>query len=76
VDTGCSSSSSAFDQAYRAIRDGCCESAVVGGCNLLFHPNISIQLSQLGVLNVQGFCRSFDRDGECRFAIDMNSKAV
>ncbi|XP_069699383.1 fatty acid synthase-like [Periplaneta americana] len=62
VDTACSSSVYALEHAYRAIRDGDCEAAIVAACNLCLHPYITIQLWQLGVLSDQGMCRCFDRD--------------
>jgi fatty acid synthase len=76
VDSACSSSSYAFDQAYIAIRDGLCDSAVVGGCNLCLHPYLSIQFAELGVLNPEGVCRTFDRDGEYKFVLAIKSKYV
>ena len=63
VDTACSSSMFALEHAYRAMRDGLCDSAIVGGSNLCLHPYISLSFSRIGVLNRQGVCRSFDRDG-------------
>ena len=63
IDTACSSSMFAMEHAYRAMRDGVCDSAIVGGSNLCLHPNISLQLCCLGVLSHQGVGRSFDRDG-------------
>ncbi|KAG8225765.1 hypothetical protein J437_LFUL005724, partial [Ladona fulva] len=68
VDTACSSSMYALEHAYRAIRDGRCEAALVGGCNLALHPYISMQFSRLGVLSTDGRCKTFDEqaDGYCR----------
>jgi len=63
VDTACSSSLTAIEHAYRAMRDGLCDSAVVGSCNLCLHPYISLDFFHLGVLSRQGICRAFDRDG-------------
>jgi fatty acid synthase len=63
VDTGCSSSLYAVEHAYRAMQDGLCDSAIVGGSNLCLHPYISLNFFRLGVLSHQGMCRSFDRDG-------------
>jgi fatty acid synthase len=48
----------------------------VGGCNLCFHPYLSIQFAELGVLNPEGVCRTFDRDGEYQFAFTIKSKDV
>ena len=63
LDTACSSSLTAIEHAYRAMRRGLCDSAVVGGSNLCLHPYISLNFFRLGVLSRQGVCRSFDRDG-------------
>ena len=48
LDTGCSSSMYAIEHAYRAMRDGLCDSAIVGGCNLCLHPHMSIQFFRAG----------------------------
>lgn len=48
VDTACSSSLFAMEHAYRAIRDGRCDSALVGGANLCLHPFVSILFARLG----------------------------
>lgn len=63
VDSACSSSLYALEHAYKSIRDGHCQAAIVGGCNLCLHPYVSLQFSRLGVLSPQGMCKSFDRDG-------------
>lgn len=43
VDTACSSSASAMDVAYRAIRSGQCDAALVGGVNLLLSKGLTLQ---------------------------------
>jgi len=63
LDTACSSSLTAIEHAYRAMQDGLCDSAIVGGSNLCLHPYVSLHYFRLGVLSRQGVCRSFDRDG-------------
>ncbi|XP_063541437.1 fatty acid synthase-like isoform X1 [Cydia strobilella] len=60
VDSACSSSLYALEHAFRAIRDGHCDSAIVGGSNLCLHPYVSLQFSRLGVLSPDGRCKSFD----------------
>ncbi|XP_011503081.1 PREDICTED: fatty acid synthase [Ceratosolen solmsi marchali] len=60
VDSACSSSLFAMEHAYRALNDGMCESAIVGGVNLCLHPYVSLQFSRLGVLSPDGRCKSFD----------------
>ncbi|XP_051154827.1 fatty acid synthase [Leptopilina boulardi] len=62
VDSACSSSLFAMEHAYRAIRDGLCDAAIVGGSNLCLHPYVSLQFSRLGVLSPDGRCKSFDVD--------------
>ncbi|OWR55047.1 fatty acid synthase [Danaus plexippus] len=60
VDSACSSSLYALEHAFRAIRDGHCDAAIVGGSNLCLHPYVSLQFSRLGVLSADGRCKSFD----------------
>ncbi|KAL2719273.1 fatty acid synthase-like [Vespula squamosa] len=62
VDTACSSSLFAMEHAYRAIRSGQCDYAIVGGSNLCIHPYVSMQFKRLGVLSQDGHCRCFDED--------------
>ncbi|XP_046416456.1 fatty acid synthase-like isoform X1 [Neodiprion fabricii] len=62
VDTACSSSLFAMDSAYRAIRTGECEAAIVAGANLSLHPNVSHQFFHIGVLSSDGRCKSFDNE--------------
>ncbi|KAL2729284.1 fatty acid synthase-like [Vespula maculifrons] len=62
IDTACSSSLFAMEHAYRAIRSGQCDYAIVGGSNLCLHPYISLQFKRLGVLSQDGCCKCFDED--------------
>ncbi|CAC5370812.1 FASN [Mytilus coruscus] len=68
IDTACSSSLLAMDQALHSIRQGHCDSAIVGGCNLCLKPTTSLQFQKLGMLSKEGTCKSFDAsgDGYCR----------
>ncbi|XP_039596427.1 fatty acid synthase [Polypterus senegalus] len=68
IDTACSSSLLALENAFHAIRSGQCDSALVGGVNLLLKPNTSVQFMKLGMLSPGGSCKSFDAsgDGYCR----------
>jgi fatty acid synthase len=43
VDTACSSSLNALDVAFRAIRSGQCDNAIVGGSSVLLHPGGTLQ---------------------------------
>uniref|UniRef100_A0A6Q2Y0D1 Fatty acid synthase n=1 Tax=Esox lucius TaxID=8010 RepID=A0A6Q2Y0D1_ESOLU len=68
IDTACSSSLLALENAFNAIRHGHCDSALVGGVNLLLKPNTSVQFMKLGMLSPDGTCKSFDASGNgyCR----------
>jgi Polyketide synthase modules and related proteins len=60
IDTACSSSLVAIHRAVEAIRNGQCEMAVAGGCNMMLSPKVSIVLEQAGMLSPDGRCRTFD----------------
>ena len=63
MDTACSSSLLAMEQAVSAIRAGHCDSAIVGGVNLLLKPQSSLQFHRLGMLAPDGKCKAFDVSG-------------
>ncbi|KAF5284901.1 hypothetical protein FQA39_LY16856 [Lamprigera yunnana] len=63
-DTACSSSLTAVDLACRAIKQGKCDSAIVGSGNLCLHPMSTLQFFKLGVLSTDGSCKSFDCDAD------------
>lgn len=50
--------------AKHMIEKGHIRTAIVGGCNLVQRPNLSLQLKGLGVLNDGIETRSFSEDGE------------
>ncbi|KAH8255859.1 hypothetical protein KR032_009533 [Drosophila birchii] len=62
LDTACSSSMYALDNAFSAIRNGEIDAAIIGGSNLLLHPFVTLQFARLGVLAPDGFCRPFDKN--------------
>ena len=64
VDTACSSSLTALHLACRSIADGECDGAIVGGVNLLLHPDKYLLLSQLNMTSSDGRCRSFGAGGD------------
>lgn len=64
VDTACSSSLTALHRAVRAISDGECGAAIVGGVHLNLGPRLFVALGQLGVLSPDGVCRPFDEKAD------------
>ncbi|XP_072763346.1 fatty acid synthase-like [Anoplolepis gracilipes] len=68
MDTACSSSLTALHQAVSAIRTGECDSAIVGGLNLLLHPENTLHFYGLNMLSNDGKCKTFDMtaDGYAR----------
>jgi acyl transferase domain-containing protein len=65
VDTACSSSLVAVHQAVRALRNGECDYALAGGCNLILGPELMVALCQGEALSPGGRSRAFlaDADG-------------
>jgi acyl transferase domain-containing protein/surfactin synthase thioesterase subunit len=63
IDTACSSSLVALHLACEAIRHGDCDTAVVGGVNLLQDPSAATALAAFGALSPDGRCRPFTGDG-------------
>ncbi|MFE0206051.1 SDR family NAD(P)-dependent oxidoreductase, partial [Streptomyces sp. NPDC058985] len=61
VDTACSSSLTALHRAARAIENGECSDALVGGVHLLLAPDMYVALGQMGALSPDGRCHAFDR---------------
>lgn len=68
IDTACSSSLVAIHLASQALRRGECSLALAGGVNLILAPQMSIALSQAGMLAPDGCCKTFDAaaDGYAR----------
>ncbi|KAL2751982.1 hypothetical protein ACRALDRAFT_1045166, partial [Sodiomyces alcalophilus JCM 7366] len=68
VKTACSSSLVGLDLACEAIRNGGCDSALVGGTSLMFSPTTWMALNDMGLLSPRGQCRTFDAgaDGYAR----------
>lgn len=46
TDTACSSSLYSFEQAYKDLRQGKCDYALVCGANLCLHPYVSLQFAR------------------------------
>ncbi len=64
IDTACSSSISALECAYRDIRNGTVDSAVVAGCNLCLNTVLAGMLCEMGAISKTGSCKSFDESGK------------
>ncbi|XP_011203074.2 fatty acid synthase [Bactrocera dorsalis] len=62
LDTACSSSMYALDNAFSALRNGEIDAAIIGGSNLILHPFVTLQFARLGVLAPNGYCRPFDKN--------------
>ncbi|MGI9407093.1 MAG: beta-ketoacyl synthase N-terminal-like domain-containing protein, partial [Hyphomicrobiaceae bacterium] len=60
TDTACSSSLVALDTACRHLRDGSCDTAFVGGANILLDPRMFITFSRAHMLSPTGRIRAFD----------------
>lgn len=71
IDTACASSLYAFCQAVYDIRNGLCDSAIVGGSSLVLRPENSLTFLRLGMLSPDGACKSFDSsvNGYVRYVI-------
>ena len=64
VDTACSSSLVAVHLAVQAIRNDECQTALACGVNLMLTPDLSISLSQAGMLSPEGLCKTFSESAD------------
>nr|KMM72254.1 mycocerosic acid synthase [Coccidioides posadasii RMSCC 3488] len=62
IRTACSSALVALNEACAAISRGDCESALVGGVNLILAPGMSVAMQEQGVLSSDGSCKTFSAD--------------
>lgn len=60
VDTACSSSLTALHLAARSLRYDDCDMALVAGVNVILTPELSVNMSQAGMLSPTGLCQTFD----------------
>ncbi|CAM4515031.1 SDR family NAD(P)-dependent oxidoreductase [Paenibacillus xylanexedens] len=59
VETACSSSLVALHRAVQAIRNGDCDTAIVGGVNTILDPDYHISFNKAGMLSPDGRCKTF-----------------
>lgn len=59
IDTACSSSLTAIHLAVESLKNGSCDSAIVGGVNLILDPQHLIRLSSMNMLSEGDKCRAF-----------------
>ncbi|KAF7371094.1 Non-reducing polyketide synthase terA [Mycena sanguinolenta] len=64
VDTACSSSNVAVYLGARALMNGDCDSALVGGVNTISSPDMFLGLDRGHFLNATGQCKSFDASAD------------
>ncbi|CAG7940410.1 unnamed protein product [Penicillium nalgiovense] len=62
IRTACSSALVALNEACAAISRGDCESALVGGVNLILAPGMSMAIQEQGVLSSDGSCKTFSSE--------------
>ncbi|XP_054155200.1 fatty acid synthase-like [Oppia nitens] len=63
MDTACSSSALAINQALLGLRTGQCDAAIVGGVNVCLRPVSALQFHKLNMLAVDGKCKFLDESG-------------
>jgi 3-oxoacyl-(acyl-carrier-protein) synthase/SAM-dependent methyltransferase len=84
VDTACSSSMTALHLACQALRDGDCDTAFIGGVNLITHPRQYDLLCGMHMLSRSGACKPFgehadgfvDGEGICCLVAKRHADAV
>ncbi|KAH8699441.1 putative polyketide synthase, partial [Phaeosphaeriaceae sp. PMI808] len=77
IDTACSSSLYALHLAVNAIKNGDCDSAIVGARNLILSPELHLSLSRLGALSPSAAADGYARgEGFAAFYIKRASDAM
>lgn len=64
IRTACSSALTCLHQACLSIHSGDCDSAIVGGTNLVLTPEMTVSMFQQGVLSPEGRCKTFDASAD------------
>ncbi|KAJ3955154.1 hypothetical protein N0V92_008317 [Colletotrichum tropicale] len=60
--TGCSAALVGLHEAVTAIQRGDCNSAIVGGVNLILAPGMTQAMTEQGVLSADGSCKTFSSE--------------
>lgn len=60
LDTGCSASLYTLEEAYRAIRRGDIDAAIIAGAMMNLHPAGTAECYRQGFLSTDGCCKVFD----------------
>ncbi|KAI1278798.1 Fatty acid synthase [Halotydeus destructor] len=60
VDTACGSSFCALNEAFRALKNGMCEQAIVTGSNTVFQPIFSFEMLDLHMISKDGKSKCMD----------------
>ena len=64
IRTACSSSLTGLHEACQALYNGDCNSAIVGGTNIIMTPRMTIAMTEQGVISPTGSCKSFDANAD------------
>jgi acyl transferase domain-containing protein len=64
IRTGCSASLIGLNEACMALGRGDCKSAIVAGTNVIMAPNLSITMSETGVISKDASCKTFSADAD------------
>ncbi|KXT04055.1 hypothetical protein AC578_4908 [Pseudocercospora eumusae] len=62
IRTGCSAALVALNEACAALGRGDCESAIVGGVNLIMGPGMTTAMTEQGILSKDGASKSFSAE--------------
>ncbi|KAH9645168.1 hypothetical protein HF086_005713 [Spodoptera exigua] len=64
LDYACSGSTACLEIAYKSIKSGECDAAIIGGCNFGLHPTLAANLRKAGLLCLDGKTKCFDKNGD------------
>lgn len=64
IDTACSSSLVGISEACEALASGRCNTALVGGVNVMIGPDMFVDTSKVSMLSKTGQCYTFDQSAD------------